>query len=168
MDSPDSLSKWWSLPFTVVSLLPRVPRFPMLDANAPALLSMNRHADFSPQGPGTAPRAWSSRERPTSPRSCGLKSACRVRFMAGEQVRKEQGPTHGGRSVRGPAGRADGLALLPYALSQSAPAWGRVSATPPLSGSRAVVLRAVSACDTTEGAIRHAGSPDVTLSVCWN
>jgi len=52
---------------------------------------MNRNADFSPQGPGTDPRASSRRWRPTSPRSGGLKSACRVRFMAGEQVRMEQG-----------------------------------------------------------------------------
>ena len=47
---------------------------------------MNRHADFSPQGPWTDPRAWSFRWRLTSPRSCGLKSAIRVRFMGGERV----------------------------------------------------------------------------------
>jgi len=55
---------------------------------------MNRHADFSPQGPRTNPRAWSFRWRPTSPRSCGLKSACRVGFMAGEQGRKDEVASH--------------------------------------------------------------------------
>ena len=51
---------------------------------------MNRNADFSPQEPRTDQRVWSFRLRPTSPRSCELKSAFRVRFMAGAQVRKGQ------------------------------------------------------------------------------
>ena len=42
---------------------------------------MNRNADFSPQEPGTDPRAWSLRWPPTTLRSGGLKSAFRVRFM---------------------------------------------------------------------------------------
>ena len=54
-------------------------------------LPMKRNADFSPQGPGTDPRAWSFRGRPTSLRSCGLKSALRVRFMAGDPFRMEHG-----------------------------------------------------------------------------
>jgi hypothetical protein len=49
-------------------------------------LSMNRNADFSPQEPGTGQRAWSFRWCPTSPRSCGLKSAFRTRFMAPMRV----------------------------------------------------------------------------------
>jgi hypothetical protein len=52
---------------------------------------MNRCADFSPQGPRTDQRVWSFRLRATSPRSCGLKSACRVRLMAGEDVRQDEG-----------------------------------------------------------------------------
>ena len=52
---------------------------------------MNRHADFSPQDPGNDPRIWRFPWRPTSPGSCGLTSACRVWFKAGEQVRMEQG-----------------------------------------------------------------------------
>jgi len=55
---------------------------------------MNRHADFSPQDPGNDPRVWSFRWRPTSPRSCGLKSACRVWFIAREQVRKDEAASH--------------------------------------------------------------------------
>ena len=79
--------------------------------------SMNRHADFSPQGPETDPRAWSFRGRPTSPRSCGLKSACRVRFMAREQVRKEQGPS------QEPGGRGREFALSPLQNDQSRLTW---------------------------------------------
>jgi len=57
----------------------------------PFPLSMNRNGDFSPQGPGTDPRVWSFRLRPTSPRSCGLKSAFRVRLMAAEHARQAEG-----------------------------------------------------------------------------
>jgi hypothetical protein len=56
----------------------------------PHALSMVR-TDLSPQEPRTDLRAWRSRWRPTSPRSCVLKSAFRVRFMADAQLRKHQG-----------------------------------------------------------------------------